>query len=98
MTPSVRGAVEHKTYAEPLQDASSSNGRSSGSNEVTSTSPTNNLSALGYKTFQRYYHVFCRSELTKLFSQIEGVGVLEEFYDHENWCVLVEKHVLQTTE
>ena len=49
------------------------------------------LAAQGYRTFQRYYHVFCRGELTKLFSQIEGVRVLEEFYDHENWCVLVER-------
>lgn len=54
-------------------------------------SETDKLSAQGYRTFQRYYHVFCRGELTKLFSQIEGVCVLEEFYDHENWCVLAER-------
>ena len=98
---SVRGATEHKHLAEPFQDASLSDGRSSGGNEATPASATNNLGAQGYKTFQRYYHVFCSSELTKLFSQVEGVGVLEEFYDHENWCVLVEKQeiiLLQRTE
>lgn len=102
MPPSVRGAVEYKHCTEPLKDASSSDGRPSGSNAVTATSSaTNNLSDLGYKTFQRYYHVFCHTELTKLFSQVRGVGVLEEFYDHENWCVLVEKQenlILQRTE
>ena len=45
----------------------------------------------GYQTFQRYYHVFRKGELSRLFSGLEGVGVLEEFYDHENWCVLTKK-------
>ena len=49
------------------------------------------LAAQGYRTFQCYYHVFCRGELTQLFSQVEGVRVLEEFYDHENWCVLAKR-------
>ena len=57
------------------------------------TSETPDLVSLGYKTFQRYYHVFCRDELTNLFSRVEGVHVLEEFYDHENWCVLAEKEL-----
>ena len=54
------------------------------------------LAAQGYKTFQRYYHVFYRGELTKLFSKVEGVCVLEEFYDHENWCVLAERQNTDT--
>ena len=49
------------------------------------------LAAQGYRTFQCYYHVFRRGELTQLFSQVEGVRVLEEFYDHKNWCVLAER-------
>lgn len=56
-----------------------------------STSGSDELVALGYKTFQRYYHVFRCDELTKLFSLVAGVRVMEEFYDHENWCVLAEK-------
>ena len=54
------------------------------------------LAAQGYRTFQRYYHVFRRGELTQLFSQVEGVRVLEEFYDHENWCVLAERQNTDT--
>jgi hypothetical protein len=54
---------------------------------------TDTLAARGYRTFQRYYHVFCRGELTELFSKVEGVHVLEEFYDHKNWCVLAERQM-----
>ena len=80
----------------PLQDHCSeeSCGGSPCSSEAAATvraSESADLTALGYKTFQRYYHVFCRNELTKLFSLVGGVTVLEEFYDHENWCVLAEK-------
>ena len=87
--------------AELLHDSSLSDDSTSGQAGVTATPITNNndLTALGYKIFQRYYHVFCQAELTELFSQVEGVDVLEEFYDHENWCVLVEKQeILQRTE
>lgn len=45
----------------------------------------------GYQTFQRYYHVFKRGELVQLFSKCSDVIVLEEFYDHENWCVIARK-------
>lgn len=45
----------------------------------------------GYQTFQRYYHVFRRGELVQLFSKCSDVVVLEEFYDHENWCVIGKK-------
>ena len=45
----------------------------------------------GYQTFQRYYHIFRKGELSRLFSGLEGVEVLDEFYDHENWCVLTKK-------
>ena len=50
-----------------------------------------NLAELGYRTFNRYYHVFQRGELVQLFAQVPCVRVREEFYDHENWCVLAEK-------
>lgn len=45
----------------------------------------------GYQTFQRYYHVFCRGELVELLSECSNAIVLEEFYDHENWCVIAKK-------
>ena len=52
---------------------------------------TPSLEAQGFKTFLRYYHVFQRNELSALFNEVGGVRILEEFYDHENWCVVAEK-------
>ena len=49
----------------------------------------------GYQTFQRYYHVFRQGELTRLFAKVPFVRVVEEYYDHENWCVLAEKTVVE---
>ena len=46
----------------------------------------------GSQTFQRYYHVFCKGELKLLFSEgVPAAKVKEEYYDHENWCVVAEK-------
>ena len=44
-----------------------------------------------FTIFQRYYHVFREHELKSLFNEVGGARVLEEFYDHENWCVVAEK-------
>lgn len=50
------------------------------------------LGRLGYQTFQRYYHVFRKGELGALVhSATPTMNVVEEYYDHENWCVLAEK-------
>ena len=95
--PQVR-KVEHRGV-EPLHchalaviRGSSCSSRDKDSTAAASKSPESaELASLGYKTFQRYYHVFCRNELTKLFLRVEGMNVVEEFYDHENWCVLAEK-------
>ena len=46
----------------------------------------------GYQTFQRYYHVFRHGELLKLFSKTDGLEVVDEFFDHENWCVIAKKN------
>lgn len=45
----------------------------------------------GYQTFQRYYHVFRHGELVQLFSKTDRLQVIEEFFDHENWCVIAKK-------
>ena len=45
----------------------------------------------GYTTYHRYYHVFREGELTGLFHQLPQLHVQEDFYDHENWCVLAQK-------
>ena len=55
------------------------------------TDNTQGLEDVGYQTFQRYYHVFRRGELVKLFSKLDNVEVIEEFFDHENWCVIARK-------
>ena len=52
---------------------------------------TPSLEAQGFQTFLRYYHVFQRHELSALFNEVGGVKVVEEFYDHENWCAVAEK-------
>ena len=52
---------------------------------------TPSLEVQGFQTFLRYYHVFQKHELSRLFNEVGGVRVLEEFYDHENWCVVAEK-------
>ena len=50
------------------------------------------LSSLGYQTFQRYYNVFRKGELGALVrTATPTMNIVEEYYDHENWCVLVEK-------
>ena len=51
-----------------------------------------NLIRLGYHTFLRYYHVFRKGELGDLVrSATPNASIVEEYYDHENWCVLAEK-------
>ena len=60
--------------------------------EMEPCSPPDYSSQLaGYTTFQRYYHVFKEGELGALFAKVGGIKVIDEFYDHENWCVLVQK-------
>lgn len=51
------------------------------------------LSQQGYQTFQRYYHVFRQGELSDLVGRLPNMSVVEEYFDHENWCVLAEKSV-----
>lgn len=51
------------------------------------------LQQLGYRTYQRYYHVFKKGELGKLFAMSgQPVTVTEDYYDHDNWCVVVVKN------
>ena len=58
---------------------------------VISVEATPSLEAQGFRTFHRYYHVFQKGELSTLFNEVGGVIVEEEFYDHENWCVVARK-------
>lgn len=47
--------------------------------------------AKGTVVFQRYYHLFAKGELESLVSSIQGVAVVESYYDRSNWCVVFEK-------
>lgn len=44
---------------------------------------------------QRFYHVFKHGELEMLIDEaaksINGIRILHSFYDHGNWCVIVQK-------
>ena len=62
-----------------------------GFGHVTSKGDHVTLEEEGYETYQRFYHVFKKGELGSLFNEVGGVKVLEEFYDHDNWCVVAEK-------
>jgi len=42
-------------------------------------------------TIQRYFHVFRYGELESLLSLIENIEVLDRYFDHNNWCVVVKK-------
>lgn len=50
------------------------------------------VTELGYTTYQRYYHVFRQGELVDLVHRTPGLSVEQDFYDHENWCVLAVKN------
>ena len=59
---------------------------------VSSSVKEDQLHQLGYRTYQRYYHVFKRGELSKLFAMSDQpVTVSEDYYDHDNWCVVAVK-------
>lgn len=45
----------------------------------------------GFTTYQRYYHVFKQGELRELCSKVPTLSIQQEFYDHENWCILATK-------
>lgn len=51
------------------------------------------VSDLGYTTYQRYYHLFREGELVDLVHRTPGLSVEQDFYDHENWCVLAAKNM-----
>lgn len=41
--------------------------------------------------YKRYYHVFKKGELEDLVMDIEGLKIIESYYDHANWCVKIRK-------
>lgn len=47
------------------------------------------------KVFLRYYHVFEKNELEKLFEKIDTAKIIESYYEQGNWCVIFEKKPLK---
>ena len=47
--------------------------------------------AKGAVVYQRYYHLFEEGELQGLVAQVEGVGLVDAFYDRSNWCAVFGK-------
>eukprot|EP01006_Ploeotia_vitrea_P024360 TRINITY_DN57146_c0_g1_i1.p1 TRINITY_DN57146_c0_g1~~TRINITY_DN57146_c0_g1_i1.p1 ORF type:complete len:252 (+),score=11.87 TRINITY_DN57146_c0_g1_i1:36-791(+) len=41
--------------------------------------------------YRRYYHLFKEGELEGLCESIEGCKIVESYFDHENWVVILEK-------
>jgi hypothetical protein len=41
--------------------------------------------------YHRYYHVFKKGELEELIAEVPGLEIRRSFYDHANWCVILEK-------
>ena len=39
----------------------------------------------------RYYHVFEERELEELVEKVEGLVVVESYYDQGNWCSVLER-------
>lgn len=60
---------------------------------ISSVPKEDHLQQLGYRTYQRYYHVFKMGELSELFTlSAQPVTVTEDYYDHDNWCVIAVKN------
>lgn len=39
----------------------------------------------------RFYHVYMQGELEAELAQVEGVRVVDAFFDHQNWCAEIER-------
>lgn len=43
------------------------------------------------KIYHRYYHVFEANELEVLCCRMEGIHIVNSYYDQGNWCVIFER-------
>lgn len=70
---------------------------SSASSSCSSLAESDSGKKVRSRLFQRYYHVFCAGELVKLIQDgVPSAIVLNEYYDHGNWAVVLEKKVEET--
>lgn len=47
----------------------------------------------GSVVYQRYCHVYVEGELEDLVEKVDGLRLLESYYDRSNWCVVAERMV-----
>lgn len=85
------GKMEAEQRTEPRNEASKLQTVQESSESRKVDAGTLSESGVGYTTYQRYYHVFREGELVDLVHRVSALRVQEEFYDHENWCVLATK-------
>lgn len=93
---SVYAADSQYSSSSSLFSTSTSSSSTSSSPSLSSSSSSPSTTSLQKKTksklFQRYYHVFRAGELAKLAQNgIPSAVVLNEYYDHGNWAVILEK-------
>lgn len=43
------------------------------------------------EVFMRYYHVYTEGELRDELGLVEGIRIVELFFDHQNWCAEIER-------
>lgn len=47
----------------------------------------------GSVVYQRYCHVYVEGELEGLVEKVDGLKLLESYYDRSNWCVVAEREM-----
>lgn len=47
----------------------------------------------GSVVYQRYCHVYAEGELERLVQRVNGLRLVESYYDRSNWCVVAEREV-----
>ncbi|XP_073469429.1 probable tRNA methyltransferase 9B isoform X1 [Aquarana catesbeiana] len=68
------------------------------SNSDTKCKKDQQIPTIDNTDYLRYYHIFKQNELGDLIEQyIPELLVVSTFYDHSNWCVVVEKNPLWKT-
>lgn len=47
----------------------------------------------GSVVYQRYCHVYAEGELEGLVERVDGLRLVESYYDRSNWCVVAERDI-----
>eukprot|EP00241_Pyramimonas_parkeae_P004597 CAMPEP_0114230918 /NCGR_PEP_ID=MMETSP0058-20121206/3740_1 /TAXON_ID=36894 /ORGANISM="Pyramimonas parkeae, CCMP726" /LENGTH=833 /DNA_ID=CAMNT_0001342179 /DNA_START=52 /DNA_END=2553 /DNA_ORIENTATION=- len=50
----------------------------------------------GTVMYNRYYHLFVDGELQQLVSQVPNAELVDSYFDHSNWCVILRKRTSQS--